>query len=131
MDFNELPEENKTSNVTKNRITLIMLALVFVAPVASAYLAYYSGWFTGSNLNKGTLVKQYWHFDDLNLNGELVDNWGSSEFKDKWMWLLVIDDKECSELCQINWFMLQQTRLGLGKRQDKANWLMVLNKHPV
>ncbi len=130
MDFNEVPDNN-AANVAKNRLTLIALAAIFIAPVLFAYLAYFGGWFGGGSKSRGEIIDPPWHIDDVSWQSSNFGNWQQSEFMGKWNWLLVIDDNQCNEQCQINWFLLQQTRLGLAKNVKKVNYLLLLNQTPV
>ncbi len=127
MDFNELPEKNRSKNQAKNRGTLIFLAIIFIAPVVLAYMAYYGGWFQGKGVSYGEVFKKPWHRDDIAFRGSVIDNWQQSKYKDKWTWLLMVDAATCHEQCQINWLMLQQTHLGMTKHVKHTQWLLVLN----
>jgi hypothetical protein len=130
MDFNEVPNDT-AANVAKNRYTLIALAVIFIAPVLLAYLAYFGGWFKGGSKSHGELLNPPWHIDDLSWQSTNFGEWVDSPFMGKWNWLLVVDTNHCDEVCQINWFMLQQTRLGLAKNVSKVNYLLVLDQSPV
>jgi hypothetical protein len=127
MDFNEAPEKNEAANNSKNKITLLALAVVFIAPVLFAYLAYFGGWFQGGSKSKGEVIAEPWHIDDLRVTDSSFGKWVDSPYMGKWNWLLVMDDNQCLEQCQINWFLLQQTHLGLAKNVEKNNFLLVLN----
>ncbi len=129
MDFNELPDQNSQANKTKSRLTMLAMAAVFIAPVLLAYLAYFGGWFEGGTKNKGELIKQPWHLDDLSIQSFSFGEWGDSHYMAKWNWLLIMDQSSCDELCQINWFLLQQTQLGLAKNSEKVSYLLVLNQN--
>ena len=129
MDFKELENQGTQSNVAKNRITLLLLAVVFIAPVLFAYLAYFNGWLAGGVTNKGEIIAEPWHFEDLAFEQSFIKDWQQSPYHGKWNWLLVLDDAHCGQECQINWFLLQQTQLGLAKHQKKVSWLLVLNQN--
>ncbi|WMS86323.1 hypothetical protein [Pleionea litopenaei] len=131
MDFNEDTKQTPQVNQSKNRLTLIALAVVFVAPVLTAYLAYFGGWFQGGSKSHGEIIDPPWHIDDLQITHRSFGDWVSSPYMGKWNWLLVINDSKCDEKCQINWFLLQQTHLGLAKNTDKNNFLLVLNNNPI
>ncbi len=129
MDFENSQQNTEQSNSAKNRMTLIMLSVVFIAPVLLAYLAYFGGWFQGGGKSHGQIYSDPWHFDDLPVIESSFADFPSSDYFAKWNWLLIIDDKVCNEQCQINWFLLQQTQLGLGKFADRASYLLVLNQN--
>ncbi len=128
MDFEQSKDINQQSNATKNKTTLLIMAAVFVAPVMLAYMAYFGGWFKGGGKSHGEIIASPWHIDDLPILQFSFDSWQDSRYMGKWNWLLVIDDKVCDGKCQINWFLLQQTKLGLAKYSTKANYLLVLNQ---
>ncbi|NVJ49812.1 MAG: hypothetical protein HWE13_13995 [Gammaproteobacteria bacterium] len=131
MDFNEVSDQSPQVNQKKNRLTLLALAAVFIAPVLMAYLAYFGGWFQGGSKSNGEILDPPWHLDDLAVSSTTFGSWESSAFMGKWNWLLIVDDVTCNEQCQINWFLLQQTHLGLAKNTKKNDYLLVLNQQPV
>lgn len=128
MDFKEMPDQNEVENAKKNKFTLLALAVVFVAPVLLAYLAYFNNWFDGGGRNKGELIEKPWHVDDLNVVKTTFGKWQDSKYMGKWNWLLLIDSNTCNEQCQINYLMLQQTHLGLAKNVEKNEYLLLLNQ---
>ncbi|WP_144392819.1 hypothetical protein [Pleionea sediminis] len=128
MDFKEIPGEDTQANVKKNRATLIALAVVFISPVLFAYLAYFNNWFTGGGKSHGEIIDKPWHIEDLNIVDTSFGAWENSKYMGKWNWLLVMDQNTCNEQCQTNYFLLQQTHLGLGKNTKKNNFLLVLNQ---
>ncbi|NVJ60610.1 MAG: hypothetical protein HWE27_09470 [Gammaproteobacteria bacterium] len=131
MDFNEVSNQPSQVNKAKNRLTLLALAVVFVAPVLFAYLAYFGGWFMGGSKSHGQIIPEPWHIEDLRTTKTNFGTWTDSEYMSKWNWLLVIDDNKCDIECEINYLMLQQIHLGLAKNIEKNNYLMVLNEQPV
>jgi hypothetical protein len=128
MDFEEDKSKDPQANISKNRVTLFTMAFIFIAPVLFAYLAYFGGWFSGGGKSNGDIIADPWHIDDLAITEYSFGNFEDSKYLGKWNWLLVLDKAECDEQCEINWFLLQQTRLGLAKNTEKTEFLLMLNQ---
>ena len=129
MDFEELKNETHEKNVKKNRATLVALFLLFITPVAIAYMAYFSGWFSAASQNKGELltaeaVLDIEDFAFRRADGNLISG---KEFETLYWWLMPIDPSECDQTClQLNIFTVHQTYIGLGKESTRLKPLLVL-----
>jgi hypothetical protein len=128
VDFAEIDNENIAENRRKNRLTLIMLFLIFLLPVLLAYCAYFFGWFEGGKINHGELFidEEIRHIEDYTIYNEKDVPIHGSVFETKYWWVLPIDDKICNNECQrLNLFLLRQTHVGLGKDRSRIHLLII------
>ena len=129
MDFEELKDQPQAANMKKNRMTLIALFAMFIAPVAIAYVAYFNGWFAAASKNNGELLTRESVLDIEDFKFERAD--GSmitgKEFETLYWWLIPVDPLGCNSAClQLNIYTVNQTYLGLGKEAKRLNPLLVL-----
>lgn len=103
------------------RGTLIMLALLFAAPVVFAYLYYYAApsLQPEGRINQGHLVTPARPLDNVtlkSLDGEVLDR---SLFRNTWT-LLYIGSSDCGEICRQMLWNMRQVRLSLHRRMDRV-----------
>jgi len=135
VDFEEINDgaqnksESHKANVKKNRITLIALFVMFMIPVALAYAAYFSGWFANATKNQGELIVEQGVLDIEDFafkrtDGKLITG---KEFETLYWWVLPLDSNRCDDDClKLNLHTINQTYVGLGKKSERINQLLVL-----
>lgn len=129
MDFDEIENQSHATNARKNRVTMVALFIVFIAPVVIAYTAYFNGWFAVASKNHGELLSQdnildIEDFKFVRSNGEVISG---KDFETLYWWVLPIDPQSCDEEClKLNTYTLNQTYVGLGKETKKLQPLLVL-----
>lgn len=135
MDFEEIKDQSRETNLRKNRITMVALFVVFIAPVLIAYSAYFNGWFDAASKNRGELLSgenllDIEDFEFIRSNGKQISG---KEFETLYWWVLPVNPKQCDEECiKLNAYTLNQTYVGLGKETKKVQPLLVLpNGHQV
>lgn len=93
------------------RRVVIALALLFVAPVALAFILYYGiGWSPGGRVNHGELVEPPVPLPELALPGADAPR---SLLKGKWT-LLYMGAGDCSAACRTDLYNTRQVRAALG-----------------
>jgi cytochrome oxidase Cu insertion factor (SCO1/SenC/PrrC family) len=100
------------------RLTLVMLAMVFLLPMIAAYLYRPSGE-TG---NYGTLIqppRALEHFEMVSLDGREA---GLDELKGKWT-LLYPGSGVCREKCRRSLYIIERVRLTQGKNMKRVQSL--------
>ena len=108
------------------RQALILIALLFLAPVVTAWLVHKSvehgGW-TGHTTNQGTLIQP---LRPLKLPAGLLDAKGApvpeTFLRGKWT-LLYIGHGACAEACRKSIFTLRQVRLAQGENMRRVQRL--------
>jgi hypothetical protein len=106
-----------TESVKRSRRMLLLLAGLFLLPLAVAFTAYYSGWRPAGNTNHGELLQPLRQLPAL---GE--------ELKGKWA-LAWVGDGACEADCQTALVFARQTRLSLAADTQRVNWVLFATDH--
>ncbi len=110
---------------TQNRSTMVALLLVFALPIIIAYSGWWLGWFKDlSTVNKGELLKPVILLEDTGLQYQGRDLL-EKDLNHHWWLLYVAEDKNCQHKCQVNAYLINQTRVALAKEMDRVEKLMV------
>ncbi|MFC4159485.1 hypothetical protein [Chitinimonas lacunae] len=113
----------------RNRLTLIALIAVALAPVVLSYLAYYV-WKPSGGRSYGQLleVRPLPDFPLASLDGKPAR---LDEFRRKWL-LVMVDDAACGKDCMDALFALRQYRLSQGKEMHRIErlWLVTGEGQP-
>lgn len=111
------------ASVKRSRAKLILLALVFVAPIVASYVAYYI-WQPTGRTNFGELVQGY-ALPDIGLPSAGGGIFPLKQLRGKWL-LVQVDGGKCSAACQNKLYAMRQARLMQGKHQDRIArlWLV-------
>ncbi|MFT6732098.1 MAG: hypothetical protein ACJAS9_000273 [Polaribacter sp.] len=129
MNFNEDKNAPKQTNLKKNRHTLVLLFIMFITPVALAYVAYFGNWFSGSGDANGELiasdlVTDIEDYDIVRKDGNKITG---KEFETLYWWIVPIDPETCNERCaELNLYTVNQTFVGLGKKAFRIRELAIL-----
>jgi cytochrome oxidase Cu insertion factor (SCO1/SenC/PrrC family) len=124
-NMNTVPTALPRAQVIRNRLMLIGIFVVFLAPVVLAYLGYFGGWFSGhSKANRGELLNPIQAAAQFQLqhDGKLFDENSNDH---KWYLVLVRASVECDEACSMQLFTQQSTWLSLNKHQDRVRLAVV------
>ena len=102
-------------SVTRARIKLVLLLLLFSSPFAGAYVAFYF-WKPAGTVNYGELMPTT-IVPLANMQG--VSPGAAEAIKDKWV-LLTVDSGQCEADCQQKLYLTRQVRLAQGKHMDRV-----------
>ena len=102
-----------TESVTRSRRMLLLLAALFLLPLAVAFLAYYSGWRPEGNTNHGELLQPI-----RQLPAAFAE-----PLKGKWA-LAFVGDGACDADCQTALVFARQTRLSLAADTSRLKWVL-------
>lgn len=105
----------------KGRRNLILLAVLFIAPLAAAWLLYFGG--------------DGWRPSGSAAHGELIEPvvalpTAGSPFGDVWA-LTVTADTRCMAACADALVTIRQVRLSLGKEIDRIGRVLLIRRDPV
>lgn len=89
---------------------LLILALVFIAPVALAKLLLSMHWYQAGVTNNGQLLPEPLSYKSLKMNNPLPHKWQ----------IVYLLPENCDAICQQQLFILHQSHLALGKEQDRV-----------
>ena len=109
---------------TKGRLTLLVVAALFLGPLAGAYLLYFggSGWRPAETTEHGELLTAL----PVLSEAALVENGAASpSFRGKWS-LVYVNDGECGEACQAALYQTRQVHRALGKDRDRVQRVFCL-----
>jgi cytochrome oxidase Cu insertion factor (SCO1/SenC/PrrC family) len=102
-------------NRQKARLQFVLIAVVFLGPLAVAAWLYFSGsdLVPAARSNHGALLEPL-----VNLDSELPDSAVLNLHDNHWL-LLYANDETCDEACQDSLYTQRQSRLMLGKEMDR------------
>ena len=99
----------------KGRVQLLLIAAVFIGPLALAAWLYFAGqdMTPGSRTNSGALLEPIVNLGDLLPESPLLASGDG-----RWV-LLYANEGTCDEACAYSLYTLRQSRLMLGKEMDR------------
>lgn len=109
----------------RNRLALILIALVVALPAVLSFLLYVSGWRPSSSGNYGELVEPARTI--TNLEFETLDG-GKLRFNDlrkRWAFVYFVADG-CGTTCEHNLYKMRQVRLTQGENAKRVQRLLVV-----
>jgi hypothetical protein len=101
--------------VRRGRIKLLLLALVFAAPVVLAWLAWRLDWATGATSNYGELIDPA-----LPVAGAPLE-----ALRGRWV-LVTFDAAACDDYCERKLYFMRQLQRAQGKNEDRIARLWLL-----
>ena len=104
-----------TTRRTKGRLQFLLIAALFLGPLALAAWLYYSGQALQpeGRTNHGTLLEPI-----VNLQDALPGSALHAHAEGRWL-LLYANEGDCDDACQFSLYTLRQSRLMLGKEMDR------------
>ncbi|RYV00604.1 hypothetical protein SOPP22_17510 [Shewanella sp. OPT22] len=93
-----------------NSRVLLVLALVFIAPVVLAKLFLAMHWYQGGVTNKGQLLPDSMTYQSLKMKNPAPHHWQ----------VIYMMPDECTQKCQQQLFVLNQSYLALGKDKNRV-----------
>ena len=107
--------EPGSAPVRSGRRTLVIIALLFLAPVVLATSLYLSGWRPdGRGLQKGELVQPARPLTNASLRKTDSTEYRLHAARGSWIYI-TFSRSPCNDLCQNNLYKMQQVRLTQGK----------------
>jgi cytochrome oxidase Cu insertion factor (SCO1/SenC/PrrC family) len=104
---------------------LILLALVFVLPMALAYVLYTVGWRPSSTGNHGELVEPTRLIDDVRLRTRNDSEFHVNDMRGKWTFVY-FGPAECIGDCERSLFKMRQVRLAQGRHAERIERVFVV-----
>ena len=109
----------------KNRITLVLIACLFLLPVLLAFVLYAAGWRPSSTINHGEIVEPARLIDDLELHTLQSGKLRIHDLHRRWT-LIYFGPSECESLCERSLYKMRQVRLAQGDNAERIQRLFVL-----
>ena len=113
-----------TTNGRRSRWQILLLFVLFVGPLAMAWLLYYGGgdWRPEGRSNHGVLIEPPTPLPETAL--VLMDDSSTEPDVLRHVWtLLYIDEGVCTDACQEALYRSRQVRIALGKEIDRVQRL--------
>lgn len=113
----------KPASVFQNRLTLLALIIITIAPVAASYLAYYY-WKPEGGKSYGQMLEiaPVPQFKMAMLDGKPAQ---LGQLKGKWL-IVMADGAACDQSCQDTLFAIRQFRLAQGKDMGRVERLWLI-----
>lgn len=123
--------ESTEVSLGRGRRQLVMLALLFLAPVISSWLAwtYLSSDGVAATTNAGQLVQPARPISSVDLKDKAGDNWAIESIRGRWAYVMFAGS-ECNERCEQQLYYTRQIRTGVNKDMQRLHRLLVLAHEP-
>lgn len=111
---------------TRSRLTLVLLAVLFAAPLFLAWLAQDDGlWRDRPKVNYGELIQPIRPLDALRLQRRDGTPVGPAQLRGHWT-LVYLPAGDCASSCGEVLYKIRQTHAALGKEMDRVQRLLIL-----
>jgi len=116
-----------TDAVTRKsgRRQLMLLFLLFVLPVAIAYMLYFGGWRPDQTRNYGELVVPPRPVGEMILKGLDGKSQALTDFRGKWL-LVYVGPASCPTVCMDNLYKMRQVRAAQAKDAPRLERLFIV-----
>ena len=123
-------DQIQTHGLRKQRLILVLVVVVFVAPIAGSWLVFN---FTSlgrdsDNHGHGILIDPARQLDDMPL-AEPAGT-GNSTLLGKWS-LVYLLQGDCEQVCEDNLYRMRQLRLAMGQNADRVQRVVLVDGDPV
>jgi len=122
---------NEGNTVRKNRLTVILIILIFIAPLAGSWLLlnYTDMLEKHGTSNHGDLIIPPRPLPDIKLIDPLSET-NTGQLQGKWS-MLYIADSECDQMCIANLYRMRQVRLATGKHYQRVQRVLLMQQGDV
>lgn len=102
----------------RNRLVLVVIVLVFAAPIVTAFVLNAAGWRPAQTRNSGTLVEPP---ADVSAAKVTLADGAALQWRDpQWHWtLLALANGNCADACQTRLAELVRLRITLGRNAER------------
>jgi cytochrome oxidase Cu insertion factor (SCO1/SenC/PrrC family) len=115
--------ENISNTNTRNPYTIWFVVLAFVAPVALAYIMYFTGAMTTYS-NHGEILNPLVDISRFELKDSAGKDIDREKFTHQWV-LISFVGSECSEQCNARLYDSRQVHKSLGEDQERIDRMIV------
>ena len=110
---------------TRSRVSLVVLAMIFIAPILFAYVVYkYRDLVPSETKNHGMLVNPAKPLPDFKLKTLSGESFGLNEIRSKWSYIYIVKN-QCDEPCKLNLLKMRNARQGQGAEARRVNYYLV------
>lgn len=108
-----------------NRLTIALIALLFVLPVALSYVLYSIGWRPAGTVNHGELIEPPRDIRDVSLQTLGGKTIRFTDLNGKWT-LIYFGSAKCLAPCERNLYKMRQVRLAQGDDAERVQRVFVV-----
>lgn len=106
-----------TETKRQSRRMMLLLTILFVLPLAVAFLMWGMGWRPSGSSNHGQLLEPFRQLPQF-----------TESLRGKWA-LAYVGDGACNEDCRQALVFARQTRLSLAQDTARVNWVLLATEH--
>lgn len=111
--------------IVRNRLTLILIAVVVALPAVLSFLLYTSGWRPSSSGNYGALVEPARTIKDLEFQTLDGNRLRVSDLSKRWAFVYFVADR-CGAACERSLYKMRQVRLTQGENAKRLQRVLVV-----
>jgi cytochrome oxidase Cu insertion factor (SCO1/SenC/PrrC family) len=115
----------KRGQIVRNRLTLILIALVVALPAVLSFLLYTSGWRPSGSGNYGELVEPARSIKNLEFQTLEGNNLRLSDLSKRWAFVYFVADG-CGAGCERSLYKMRQVRLTQGENARRLQRVLVV-----
>jgi cytochrome oxidase Cu insertion factor (SCO1/SenC/PrrC family) len=115
---------------TRSRLGLVMLALIFIAPILFAFIVYkYRDLIPTETKNFGELVVPARPLPAFDLQTVEGKDFNLEDMRSKWSYLYVVKN-HCDADCKLNLLKMRNARLGQGGEAQRVRYYLLYTRLP-
>jgi len=118
-------EEIKSKTRISNRIKILLVAVIFLAPITAATILKLTGWRPAQTGNYGKLIQPARPLTDLQLRMLDGDRVAISDYQHTWL-MVTFARGDCDDFCKSNIYKMRQVHAATGKNYKRVKRLLVL-----
>ena len=116
--------------MTRSRVSLVILALIFITPIVFAFIVFkYRDLVPSETKNFGELVVPARPLPEFNLTHKNGDAFTLEDMRRKWSYIYFIED-HCDDDCKLNLIKMRNARLGQGAEAQRVHYYLVFTAKP-
>jgi len=115
---------------TRSRVSLVVLAAIFIAPIVLAFITYkYRDLVPSETRNFGELVKPAKPLPEFKLKTLSGAAFTLEDIGRKWSYLYIVKN-QCDEACKLNLIKMRNARLGQGAEARRVGYYLIFTDKP-
>jgi cytochrome oxidase Cu insertion factor (SCO1/SenC/PrrC family) len=110
---------------TRSRIKIVMVAIIFLAPVVAATLWNLFGGPPAKTMNYGELIQPARPLENVEFRTPGGDRVAIDTYKHKWL-MVTFGTGVCDKLCEENIYKMRQVHIATGKHHERVKRLLIV-----
>lgn len=118
-------EQTENQARAGNRIKIILVAVIFMIPVATATVLKLTGWRPAQTGNYGELIQPARPLENVDFRTPDGNSVAISDYRHMWL-MVTFGTGYCDEFCEKNIYKMRQAHIAIGKHHKRIKRLLVL-----